>query len=169
MNLPIFVCPASEISVTFDMSLGMSLGMGAFNLSRGGVGRNKGFWTSSIACGGQGERISRHNQLRDALFQAATQAALAPTREERALIPGREDRPADVFIPSWTGGQDTACDVTVISPLQRDRVRRAAEEAGSALVFAFRRKMTASFEACREQGIHFLPLPVETLGGWHNR
>ena len=59
------------------------------------------------------------------------------------------------------------CDVTVISPLQRDRVKGAAEEAGSALVFAFRRKMTASFEACREQGIHFLPLPVETLGGWH--
>ena len=122
----------------------------------------------AIACGGQGERIARHNQLRDALFQAAAQAALGPTQEERALIPGREDRPADVFLPSWTGGQDTACDVTVISPLQRDRVVRAAEEAGSALEFAFRRKMTASFDAYKEQGIHFPPLPIETLGGWHS-
>ena len=27
--------------------------------------------------------------------------------------------------------------------------------------------MTSSHEPCREQGIKFIPMPVETLGGWH--
>ena len=73
----------------------------------------------AIVCAYQGERIARHNQLRDVLFQAAVQAALGPAREERALIPGREDRPADIYIPTWAGGRDAALDVTVVSPLQQ--------------------------------------------------
>ena len=27
--------------------------------------------------------------------------------------------------------------------------------------------MRQSWEACRQEGIEFLPLPVEALGGWH--
>ena len=62
---------------------------------------------------------------------------------------------------------DTACDITVISPLQISQVRKAAEEAGSSLDYRFRTKMTKYFDACKAQGLHFLPLVVETLGGWH--
>ena len=40
---------------------------------------------------------------------------------------------------------------------------------GSALEHRFQSKMSKYFEACRTQGIHFLPLPVSTLGGWHSR
>ena len=44
----------------------------------------------AISCGYEGERISRHNHLRDAIYQTAVQACLGPSREERALIPGTQ-------------------------------------------------------------------------------
>ena len=69
-------------------------------------------------CGYQGERISRHNRLRDQLHRTAVEAGVGPTKEEAALIPWTELRPADVFIPAWTNGKDTALDITVINPLQ---------------------------------------------------
>ena len=43
--------------------------------------------------------------------------ALSPVREERALLPGVDARPADVLLLSWHQGHDTALDVTVVSPL----------------------------------------------------
>ena len=109
----------------------------------------------------------RHNSLRDAIFQAAQQSVLSPRREEQFLIAGGLERPADILIPNYTAGRDTALDITVISPLQLCEVKKAAEEAGSALEHRFQTKMTKYFDRCRDQGIHFQPLPVETLGGWH--
>ena len=52
-----------------------------------------------------GKRSSRHNILRDAIFATAAGALLAPLEEERALLPGSNNRPADVLIPHWTGDQ----------------------------------------------------------------
>ena len=51
----------------------------------------------AISCGWGGERITRHNALRDVLFSTCQQAALAPVREDRALLPGTEARPADIL------------------------------------------------------------------------
>ena len=121
----------------------------------------------AISCGSQGERIARHNHLRDALFHTAVSAVLGPTREDRALIPGSEVRPPDVLIPNWTGGRDTALDVTVVNPLQAALVSQVAATPGHALDYDFTRKMTASGDACRRAGLAFIPMPVETLGGWH--
>ena len=57
-------------------------------------------------------------------------------------------------------------DVTVVNPLQNATVALAAETAGHALTFAYERKMRGAFEECREQGIKFIPIVAETLGGW---
>ena len=121
----------------------------------------------AISCGNQGERIARHNSLRDAIFEVTQTACLGATREGRALLPGTEARPADVLIPLWTGGRDTALDMTVINPLQTQQVRHAADKAGAALEAAFTRKMNQAGEACRREGLVFIPMPWETLGGWH--
>ena len=122
-----------------------------------------------ISCGYEGERISRHNHLRDAIFQTAVQACLGPSREERALIPGSEAKPADVLIPNWSAGRDTALDITVVNPLQSALVNGAATTPGHALAKRYGEKMTKHGEACRLAGMVFLPLPVETLGGWHDQ
>ena len=127
------------------------------------------FGDHSVGCGFQSERNSRHNSLRDALFQTAQQAVLSPRREELFLIPGGLQRPADVFIPNWTAGCDTALDVTVISPLQKSEVRKAAREPGSAADHRYEVKMNTYFARCKQQGLHFAPLVVEALGGWHEQ
>jgi hypothetical protein len=57
-------------------------------------------------------------------------------------------------------------DVTVVNPLQTELVSRAATTAGNALTYAYNRKMT---EACRVAGLVFIPMPMETLGGWHKK
>ena len=54
------------------------------------------------ACSGNGDKSRRHNLVRDALFQAASAASLAPRREERGLISGRDARPGDITINGWS-------------------------------------------------------------------
>ena len=71
----------------------------------------------ALACGGNTERISRHNALRDVVFSAAQAAALSPRREVPFLVPDSLSRPADVFLPSWHQGRPAALDTTVISSL----------------------------------------------------
>ena len=46
-------------------------------------------------------------------------------------------------------------------------VGQAATTAGAALEVAYSRKMTQAGEACRREGLVFVPMPWETLGGWH--
>ena len=57
--------------------------------------------------------------------------------------------------------------MTVVHPLQDATVVRAATEPGHALNFAHDRKLRGAEEDCRQQGIAFLPLVAESLGGWH--
>ena len=100
------------------------------------------------------------------LHATAVAAALGLLREKRALLPGNDKRPADVFIPNWSQGRDTALDVTVISPMRLDLMAKEAETPGHALMQAYQRKMRQVGDACELQGIAFIPLPVETFGGW---
>ena len=125
------------------------------------------FGHHAIACGVHGERISRHNEICGILFRTAQKAGLGPAREFRGLIPGTAARPADVFLRCWDRGRDSALDVTVITPLQPAVVDREAQESGYALQYAWDRKMSKAYDACNAQRISFIPLPVETFGGWH--
>ena len=121
----------------------------------------------ALCCANEGERIARHNALRDALYSTAAAASLGPTKEVRFLLPGSDRRPADVFLPYWSGGRDTAWDVTVTHPLQAATVVKATSHPGHAAQEAFNRKMREAGELCRGQGIVFTPLALESFGGWH--
>ena len=72
-----------------------------------------------------------------------------------------------MFIRGWAGGQDAALDVTVINPLQDLTREGAAAKPGHAADVAYQRKMQGAADACRAQGIVFLPMAVETFGGRH--
>ena len=119
-----------------------------------------------VGCGGNGDRIFRHNAIRDVIYSAAQSAALCPRKEAPALIPGALSRPADIYLPNWEGGRPAALDVTVISPLQRLTISGASSVAGHALQVAEERKRATHSEACREARVSFIPLAIETLGGW---
>ena len=78
----------------------------------------------AVTCAAQGERISRHIHLRDAIFTAAASALLSLGKEERAILPGKDHRPADVLLPLWDWGRDMVLDITVVSPFQRAYLER---------------------------------------------
>ena len=101
-----------------------------------------------VGCGGNGDRILRHDSIRDALFSAAQSATLAPRKEAPSLIPGSSSRPADVYLPIWVRGQPAALDVTVISTLQQQTLSGAASVPGHALQVGEDRKMAAHADAC---------------------
>ena len=71
------------------------------------------------------------------------------------------------MIRRWSDGKDGAIDVTVTGPLSPSNVVGAAAEAGSTLAKACKRKIKDTAEACRREGIVFLPFALETLGGLH--
>ena len=131
-------------------------------------GTSDRFGDHAVGCASQGERIARHNHLRDALYHTAQSANMGPLREERALLPGGNgERPADVLLPNAAGGRHQAIDVCVVSSLQAQLVDRAAVEPGHALAHRYHQKMTKYSDACLAEGIVFTPAPFEVLGGVH--
>lgn len=42
--------------------------------------------------------------------------------KERALLSGNNNKPANLLIPNWPIGRDTALDVTVFNPLTPSRL-----------------------------------------------
>ena len=123
------------------------------------------FGEHQVGCGGNGDRITCHNAVRDVLYTAAQSAALAPTWEASRLISDSLSRPADVLLPTWHNGRPAALDVHIISPLQVSTIHEAASTPGHALEVGTQRKLSAHLSACRSSGIDFLPIVAETLGG----
>ena len=71
------------------------------------------------------------------------------------------------MIRRWASGKDDAIDVTVTGPLAASNVSAAAAKAGAALDKACQRKLRETADACRQEGLVFLPFAMETLGGLH--
>ena len=99
------------------------------------------------------------------IFAATQSAALVPSKETPGVIPSSSARPADILLPTWSGGRPAALDVHVISPLQEQTVREASFTPGHALQVGVQRKLTSSLSACRSSGTDFIPLVAEALGG----
>ena len=130
------------------------------------------FGDHQVGCGGNGDRIHRHDRIhhhdsvRDALFSAAQTAGLAPRKEVPSLIPGTRSRPADIFLPIWQRGQPAALHMTVISNLQQSTLEGAAVTQGYVLAVGEERKRVFHATACRAVGVNFISLVMESLGGW---
>ena len=63
-------------------------------------------------------------------------------------------------------GSPAAVDVTLTCPLQYTLVNRAVEELGYTCKLAEERKLPASVELCQQSGFEFIPLALETSGGF---
>ena len=57
--------------------------------------------------------------------------------------------------------------VSVVNSLQAAQIRGAATTPGNALTRRYVETINKHGEECRRAGLAFLPLPMETLGGWH--
>ena len=112
----------------------------------------------AMCCGTGGERIARHNHLRDAIFDTAAAAGLGPVKEGRFLLPGCDRRPADVLLHNWAQGRDAALDVTVVTPMRQDLVEEAASTPGHVLVLTLK-LVSARRSQSRSQARARLSLP----------
>ena len=121
----------------------------------------------SISCAINGERIAKHNHVRDALHAAASQAALGPRKEPAGLLPGSDDRPADVLLPFWSNGKDAALDISIVNPLQQALVGQVARDGDSGVKHSFNLKVRKYGDRCEAEGFMFIPMIVDTFGGWH--
>ena len=76
-----------------------------------------------------------------------------------ALLPGNDRRPADIFIRRWA--------VTLL--LQDTTRARAATEPGHSMTIAYTysNKIRSIADLCDQQGIAFIPVVAESMGGWH--
>jgi hypothetical protein len=93
----------------------------------------------------------------------AASASFSPKKEMPHLIPGTISRPADIFVPVWRDGLKTAFDITVVSPVQAAYLAKAAARPGADIDAA---KLRTHEDNCRVEGISFVPLVVESFGGW---
>ena len=59
-----------------------------------------------------------------------------------------------------------AFDVSLVSPTKDNVLHRAAEFPAAAIEMRKASKNSQHFDHCRSQGIAFMPLVVETFGGW---
>ena len=119
-----------------------------------------------VGCGGHNDQITHHNFICDSILSAARSAALASRNEVPSLIPWTRSHLADIFLPNWSGGHPAALDVTVISPMQSLTLEDATTTAGHALGIAEQRKLAAHAGDCHSVGVNFIPLVLESLGGW---
>ena len=135
-----------------------------------------------------GDRTRRHNLLRNIVHHAAEAANLRPELERPGLLPQRPfcggsyengasavahdsdlsaRRPADVYLPRWRSGPPAAWDFAVTSGLRMDLQAAAASgaDAVTSRYEGFKRSHQDTHEECQAQGITFIPMVVEAVGG----
>ncbi|CAE8721897.1 unnamed protein product [Polarella glacialis] len=127
-------------------------------------------------CSAGGDRVLRHNALRNFIFRFAAAAGLRTELEKPGLLvparPGDVDsslrRPADVYLPSWTNGSPVALDFAVTAPQRQETIAEAARcpQAAANAYSDHKRAFLGTEAACLAAGVGFQPMVVESTGAW---
>jgi hypothetical protein len=120
-------------------------------------------------CPHSSDRVLRHNSIRDILGRYFISAGCPVQIEALGILPHSQQKPADLYCPMWSNGRPAAFDVTVTSPVQGSFIAGAARERGHAASLAEFRKDSKYLFACRNVGLSFVPVSVETCGTWGSR
>ncbi|KAL5499463.1 hypothetical protein EMCRGX_G010889 [Ephydatia muelleri] len=127
-------------------------------------------WLSVVPSPGMGggDVVTRHNRLRDEVFDLCGRAHLSVSVERghgltRDLA---HTRPADILIAGWDRGKPAALDLTITSPLCSVILGESCYQAGAAALAAETRKLHSNGPKCQELGWSCIPLAVETYGNW---
>ena len=157
----------SIIAENFRVALQYRLGLPVYNSSHPcpSCGKESDIYGDhTITCASEYERIHRHDTIRDAIYDSAKHAGLSPIKEARVVL-NSQSRPGDIFLQNWKGRQ-TAFDVAVTSPLSQTALPQSHKIAGAALASMKSTKFNKHSRPCQVNGVAFIPLVVETLGGW---
>ena len=117
----------------------------------------------------------RRNGVRDIIFNLCCKAGLRPEPEKAGLLlPARPSdstslrRPADIYLPCWTGGLPAALDFAITAPQRQGIVSEAANTPLAAAIeyTQAKRDHLGTQAACETQGVRFQPMVCETSGAW---
>ena len=112
----------------------------------------------------------RNSQLSicDSILLAALHGCCFSSKERGSLSNSWDhgrSRPADIFLPNWSGGLAAALDITIISPMQSLTLERSAITPGHALRIAEDWKLAAHGKECRLEGVKFHSFGFGVFGG----
>ena len=117
----------------------------------------------SLCCKKSGDRITRHNRLRNLVFKLADTGLLRPDLEKLGIL-GVTDktrrRPGDVSIKDWSLRRGLAIDVAVIHPLAVSHLH-SVEPCES---YAQHQKLDRYAAAFEKSDYDFAPVVFETSG-----
>jgi hypothetical protein len=121
------------------------------------------FGDHALCCKKSGDRITRHNRLRNLVFKLADTGLLSPEMEKLGLL-GETDRsrrrPGDVSIKSWSLHRGLAIDVAVICPLAVSHLNNL-EPCES---YALHQKIERYAPGFEKSNYDFAPVVFETSG-----
>ena len=88
--------------------------------------------------------VTRHNRIRDTIFELCQRACLGAQLEAGSSLghEKRQTRPADILVPNWELGQPAAVDLSITSLLCHENIQVACVMTGSAALQAKKRKHT---------------------------
>ena len=96
------------------------------------------FGHHALSCKNGPDVVSRHNRVRDTLFEFCQRACLGAQLEAGSSLghEARQTHPADVLIPNWELGKPAAIDLCVTSPLNSKTLQVACVTPNSAAMQA---------------------------------
>ena len=117
----------------------------------------------ALCCKKSGDRITRHNRLRNLVFKFADIGLLSPEMEKLGIL-GPTDksrrRPGDVSIKTWSLHRGLAIDVAVICPLAVSHLN-STEPCES---YALHQKIERYGDSFENSDYDFAPVVFETSG-----
>ena len=121
------------------------------------------FGDHALCCKKNGDMITRHNRVRNLIFQIADQGLLSPELEKLGIL-GVTDRssrrPGDVSFKSWAPNRGLAIDVAVICPLAAAHLK----ETEPCEDYATHHKHARYDESFKSSDYDFVPVVFETSG-----
>ena len=124
----------------------------------------------AITCRNTGQRINKHNSLRNFILEKAKLAQIDCQQEQEVttIVNGTEvvNKLGDIVLSEFIQGRDLWLDVGIISPLCTAYVQKAVSTTGGAIAVRVGEKMKKYATAVSEHNLKFQPLIVENLGGW---
>ena len=156
-------------SQQFCISIKLILGLPIFNGSKTCPtcqGINDSFGHHCLSCSViRGNRIHKHNIIRDSIFRDMQRACLAP-QKERNLTGGT--RPGDIMLPLFRNSKDLYLDIAIINPLTDHALSNGSATDKGAHIKAYellkQKRYENEFNHC--SSAVFQPLILDCFGAW---
>ena len=109
--------------------------------------------------------IARHNGVNLAWLLAEKAAGYSVQREQKVVFAGKK-KPADTLVWGWKGEDACAQDWAVVHPMTKKGLGARKLDPYEAVTQAEERKKRLESSMCADAGVGFVPLAMDTFGGF---